>query len=199
MENKSYYFKRHGCVIFDDIAYASDHPYWLDHTSWHDVPGFTRYEATVHGEIVRKRDAFLLIPNNGYVMLTSDTGIKTRCAVSDILAHATPVDTTGAVLDALLAELTGMPEQPEHPEFPESAYLEAYPIVILDSSGVIQRWHPSIIHMLANTHGTEGMDPQVIYRACVDGVKCYGKNIRWDPNLYVKYELLRCRSRFPHS
>jgi len=47
--------------------------------------------------------------------------------------------------------------------------------------------------MLKNMHGSEGMDPYVIYRACnaSEPIKCYGKTFRWDPLLYIKFEMLQ--------
>jgi hypothetical protein len=90
-------------------------------------------------------------------------------------------------LDDLIREL----EPPTEPQI-DVQYLDRYPVIITDDDGRFMRWYPSITGMLQTMHGSEGMNSHVIYRACntPEWQKCYGKIFRWDPLMYVRYELI---------
>lgn len=110
--------------------------------------------------------------------------------VANPTEHTEPTDTTEPTEHTDTTE----PTEPANPVANQIniQYLNNYPVILTDSDGEFMRWYPSIYNMLQRTHGTEGMDPHVIYRACSSPVwqKCYGKMFRWDPLLYVKYEMI---------
>jgi hypothetical protein len=220
ISHKRYYFKSQGKILFDDIAYADDNPYWTEEGTWATVPGYSLYEASLQGDIVRKRDAFMLPQRDGTVMVNADDGTRQRLEIDELINITYPAEfepTVQDLLDDLLDDLDDLDESAdesttstvdtvseesmeyaEHVNVPvahteiDERYLNEYPVVLLTGDeDDFQKWYPSITHMLRVTHGTEGMDPVAIYNACQNGTKCYGKKIIWDPMLYVKFELQR--------
>jgi len=220
-----YYFKYNNVIIFNDLLYAEDHPYWNDDSIWESVPDFSLYLVNKYGEVIRKRDSYL-IPvkkddeGHDYVIIISDARKKEKVhidyildTVFDDLLDSSSEDES---LEDSLSEdsinentLDNLISEMEHTHAPVSVekasetlevqvqidprYLNEYPIIITDNDGEFMRWYPSIQNFLSRTHGTEGMDPYVIYRSCNSDAwqKCYGKMIRWDPLLYVKYDITK--------
>lgn len=192
-----YYFKYDGVIIFNDLLYIENHPHWNDTTIWNRIPGYSRYLVNAHGEVIRACDAYLMRmhPDTKTVTLIRDSDRKKEkvCIHDAHRASDTSASTTDILDDLILSLQVVEPTEITNPVADQIniQYLNNYPIILTDGDGEFMRWYPSIYNMLQRTHGTEGMDPHVIYRACNSHVwqKCYGKMFRWDPLMYVKYEI----------
>jgi hypothetical protein len=181
MEN--YYFFQGDMLIFDDIAYADDNPYWYDPNSWMEIPNHPEYVLSVIGDIVRKSDSYRLqdedIEMHNIIISPPSLNFTSSSFESESESETDTVDVDmGEVID--------------------TQYLDNYPILMLVDERA-HKWYRSITHMLSVTQGTEGMRADIIYKSCNQREKCYGKKFIWDPLLYVKYELLKSDSKFHRS
>ena len=213
-----YYVKCNGILIFNDIDYSYDYEHWNNDNEWEYVPDHSRYLISTYGEIMRKSDSFLVPPEviNGVetvYLINDDTELYNACDVEQLMHIVFPEDSTDEInddnfaeqdLDNLLNEMSNntldistanntLDISTANSATVDSIepYLSNYPIIVTDNDGCFVKKYPSIRNMIANTHGTEGWDPMVIYHSCnsPEWYKCYGKMIRWDQIMYMRHEL----------
>jgi hypothetical protein len=176
----TYYFKHKNMIMFDDLRYIEDHPYWHDTTIWKPIPGYSSYLINSYGEVIRKRDSFLMPKKMATVVLVNNSRSRESCAISELLVRS------GCQIPRELEPAL----EPATPPVPAYDYLGNYPVILTDRDGEFIRWYPSIQY-LCTRPGMEGMNPEVIYNACTstDWRMCYGKVFRWDPLTYVRFQI----------